>query len=93
MPNRTRHSAVILRLKRKKKPIDPREEPFNVAFGMRLKDAREESRLSQARLSERLGIGYHQYKKYEYGRPFPIYLLRDLASILDKPLSWLLSGR
>ena len=93
MASRSKHSAVVVRLKRRKAFKDPRETAFNTAFGIRLKAAREAIDHSQTRLAERLGIGYDAYKKYEYGsRAFPLYLLRELSSILDKPVSWLLTG-
>lgn len=72
---------------------DPREAAFDAAFGKRLRWAREQTIYTQESLAAALGIGYHQYKKYEYGtRSFPLYLLRDVASRLDQPISYLLMG-
>jgi ribosome-binding protein aMBF1 (putative translation factor) len=98
MPNRSRSTgpkAVIIALPRKgKRPPDPREATFNKDFGQRLRTARELKGSSQAALASALGVGMDAYKKYEYGtRAFPLYLLRDLAIILDRSISWLLTGR
>lgn len=86
---------MVIRLpKRKKLPPDPRETRFNVEFGVRLKVARELRKLTQEEMADALRIGYHQYKKYEYGsRAFPMYLLGELPTLLDKSISWLLTGR
>lgn len=87
--------AVVVSLQKiRKTPVDPREKAFNTAFGMRLRQAREHLEWPQERMAAALGIGYHQYKKYEYGkRSFPLYLLRDLSTIADRPIYWLLTGR
>lgn len=98
MPNKTRKttgSAVVVQLPRNpKKAADPREAAFNTAFGARLAEARESRNLTQRQIASALNVGYHAYKKYEYGqREFPLYLLRDLSTIVDKSISWLLTGR
>lgn len=98
MPQRTRkttHSNVVVQLPRPAgKAGDPREGLFNREFGKRLVEAREDKNRTQSEIASALNIGYHAYKKYEYGqRAFPLYLLRDLSTILDKSLSWLLTGR
>ena len=75
-------------------PADPREPLFNKAFGERMALARQERNKSQREIASALNVGYHAYKKYEYGqRAFPLFLLRDLSTILDKTISWLLTGR
>lgn len=88
-------SAVVVRIgKRRRKPIDPREQRFNAEFGQRLKLARTLRKLSQRQFADALRIGHDQYKKYEYGsRSFPLYLFEQLPNLLDKSLSWLLTGR
>ena len=98
MPSKARKTAssgVVVQLPRNlRKPADPREEAFNKAFGQRLSEAREVRNLTQRQIASALNVGYHAYKKYEYGqREFPLYLLRDLSTILDKSISWLLTGR
>ena len=98
MPNRPRKPAgtgVVVQLPRNpKKAADPREAAFNTAFGARLAEAREDRGLTQRQIASALNVGYHAYKKYEYGhREFPLYLLRDLSTIIDKSISWLLTGR
>lgn len=76
------------------KRLTPREIAFNAEFGRRLEQARIERGITQRALADALGVGYHAYKKYEYGsREFPLYLLRDASTILDKTISWLLTGR
>lgn len=48
---------------------------------------------TQKRMALALGLPEGQYKTFEYRVAFPLYLLRDLSTILDKPISWLLTGR
>ncbi len=97
MPSRSRKprpAAVVVSLsKRRDTKKDPREVAFDAAFGKRLKDARKQTKYTQRAMAAALGIGYDQYKKYENGsRSFPLYLLRDVASRLDQPITYLLMG-
>lgn len=98
MPASKRSSALRLApaptKRRQKVAVDPREKSFNQAFGERLAEARQNKDITQEAMASALGIGYHQYKKYEYGsRAFPLYLLRDLQTITDRSLYWFLTGR
>lgn len=97
MPNKsrkTRNPGVVVSLKgARSEKKDPREIAFDAEFGKRLKYAREQSGYTQQRMALFLGIGYDQYKKYEYGsRSFPLYLLRDVAGRLDQTVTWFLMG-
>jgi ribosome-binding protein aMBF1 (putative translation factor) len=87
------HPHRAARLKEAKRPADPRESSFNNGFRDRLKEARQHMGWTQERMAAALGIGKEQYKTYEYRVAFPLYLLRDLATITDRSIAWLLTGR
>ena len=64
-----------------------------VLFGERLKNAREASGMDQETLANRLGVKLSTVKKWESGKLDPrANRLQMVASLLNGPLVWLLSG-
>jgi transcriptional regulator with XRE-family HTH domain len=64
-----------------------------VLFGERLKNAREASGMSQETMANRLGVKLSTAEKWESGKLDPrANRLQLVASMLNVPLVWLLSG-
>lgn len=63
------------------------------ALGKRVRRRRVELRLSQAALAERLGVACQQVQKYEGGKNrIAVSRLIDIATALDAPVSYFISG-
>ncbi len=65
-----------------------------IAFGKRVKELREEMKLSQAAIAEKLNISRYHYGSIERGeRGISIDLLLDLAELFHVSTDYLLVGR
>ena len=63
-------------------------------MGQRIKDRREQMKLTQAQLAERVGASQPTVNEWENERKTPsVRLLVNLASVLDCCTDWLLFGR
>src|SRR5512135_707081 len=68
------------------------------AFGDRLKEARKECGLTQEEIAGLLGIKQQRYQPWEGGKAGkqiepPHDMLQQLSEILNKSVSWLLTGK
>lgn len=64
-----------------------------LTFGKRLKQARQEKHLTQNQVAGALGVDFTTISKYENNRSQPDNeILRELASIYEVSLDWLLTG-
>ena len=65
-----------------------------MTFGSRLKQARTNKRLTQNDVADKLGIDFTTISKYENNRSQPDNeILREMASMYEVSLDWLISGR
>ncbi len=69
------------------------DKDFYVQMGKRIADARSKAGLTQAVVSEQLGVGSQTYAHYESARlRTPVWHLRRIAEILDLPYDTLIDG-
>jgi len=63
-------------------------------FGIRLKQARKNKRLTQNEVADQLGIDFTTVSKYENDKSQPDNdTLRELAGLYEVSLDWLLTGQ
>lgn len=63
-------------------------------FGVRLKQARKNKRLTQNEVADQLGIDFTTVSKYENDKSQPDNdTLRELAGLYEVSLDWLLTGQ
>jgi transcriptional regulator with XRE-family HTH domain len=63
-------------------------------FGRRLKEARTHKQLTQNEVAGKLGIDFTTISKYENNKSQPDNdILRELASMYEVSLDWLISGQ
>lgn len=63
-------------------------------FGVRLKQARKNKRMTQNDVADRLGIDFTTVSKYENDKSQPDNeTLRELAGLYEVSLDWLLTGQ
>lgn len=64
-----------------------------MTFGERLKQSRNRKQLTQSQVADRLGVDFTTISKYENDKSQPDnQTLRELASVYEVSLDWLLSG-
>jgi len=64
-----------------------------MTFGKRLRQARNRKRLTQNQVANMLGIDFTTISKYENNKSQPDHeILRELASVYEVSLDWLLTG-
>ena len=65
----------------------------NIKIGNYIKELRNEQKLTQTELGEKLGVSYHAVSKWETGENLPdTALLLDLCDVLDTTVDKLLNG-
>jgi transcriptional regulator with XRE-family HTH domain len=74
-------------------PVWGREQEFNEAFIKRVKRLREERGYTSEQMATALGIPAERYRKYEYRTPLPQYLIEQFAQIVDRDISYMLTGK
>jgi ribosome-binding protein aMBF1 (putative translation factor) len=74
-------------------PVWSREQEFNEAFIARVKRLREERGWTAERMAANLGIPAERYRKYEYRTPLPHYLVEPFASLVERDIEYMLTGR
>lgn len=85
MPPKTAIQGSIMRTQE--------DKAFYVQMGKRIAEARTKAGLTQAIVSEQLGIGTQTYAHYESARlRTPVWHLRRIAEILDLPYDALIDG-
>ena len=72
------------------KKVMPRaSKPADVALGLRIKQARNEAKLSQEELGVALGVSFQQVQKYEKGtNRLTAPRLVEVSRLLGKPISF-----
>jgi len=70
-----------------------REQEFNESFIKRVKRLREERGWTSEQMAIALGIPAERYRKYEYRTPLPHYLIEPFAQIVDRDVSYMLTGK
>jgi transcriptional regulator with XRE-family HTH domain len=68
------------------------ELEYRKQVGRRLVEARRELGISQKEVSELIHISERSMQAYESGEVFPVRKLRQLSTVLDKPIAWILHG-
>ncbi len=85
MPCKTTDQGSIMRTQE--------DKDFYAQMGKRIAEARTKTGLTQAVMSERLGIGTQTYAHYESARlRTPVWHLRKIAEVLDLPYDTLIDG-
>lgn len=70
-----------------------REQEFNEAFIARVKRLREDRGWTAEQMATALGIPAERYRKYEYRTPLPHYLVEPFALVVERDVSYLLTGK
>lgn len=70
-----------------------REQEFNEAYIARVKRLREERGWTSEQMATALGVPPDRYRKYEYRSLLPHYLIEQFAAIVDRDVSYVLTGR
>jgi transcriptional regulator with XRE-family HTH domain len=70
-----------------------REQEFNEAYIARVKRLREERGWTSEQMATALGVPPDRYRKYEYRSLLPHYLIEQFAAIVDRDVSYILTGR
>lgn len=79
------HVSLILRA---------RGDEIVTTFGKRLKEARAQRKLTQNEVAGKLGLDFTTISKYENNKSQPDNeILRELASMYEVSLDWLLTGQ
>ena len=64
------------------------------SFGKNAAKLREKNDLSQAQMSEKLGIPQSTYAGYETGkRKVPIYIIKKISDLFEVSIDYLLTGK
>lgn len=74
-------------------PVWGREQEFNESYVARVKRLREERGWTSEQMATALGIPAERYRKYEYRTPLPHYLVEQFAQIVERDISYILTGR
>lgn len=69
------------------------EARFNDEFCARVQRLRAEREWTQAQMATALGVPLERYKKYETRSPLPAYLVPRFAQIVDREISYVLTGK
>lgn len=86
MSQTTAHQGTIVRTQE--------DKDFYAQMGKRIAKARTKAGLTQAVMSEQLGVGTQTYAHYESARlRTPVWHLRKIAEILDLPYDTLIDGK
>lgn len=70
-----------------------REQEFTEAYIARVKKLREDRGWTSEQMATALGIPAERYRKYEYRTPLPHYLVEPFATIIDRDVSYVLTGK
>ena len=68
------------------------ELEYRKQVGRRLIEARRELGISQKEISELIHTSERSMQAYESGEVLPVRKLRELSTVLDKPIAWILHG-
>lgn len=69
------------------------EAQFNDEICARIQRLREEREWNQRQMAAAIGVPFERYKKYETRSPMPPYLIPRFAQIVDRSMSYILTGR
>lgn len=70
-----------------------REQEYNETFIARVKRLREDRGWTSEQMATALGIPPERYRKYEYRSVLPHYLVEPFAQIVDRDVSYVLTGK
>lgn len=70
-----------------------REQEFNEAYIARVKRLREDRGWTSEQMATALGVPPDRYRKYEYRSLLPHYLIEQFATIVERDVSYVLTGR
>lgn len=71
----------------------PDEARFNDQLCARVQRLRLERDWTQAQVATAIGVPVERYKKYESRSPLPPYLIARFALVMDRSISYILTGR
>ena len=69
------------------------EQEYNEAYIARVKRLREDRGWTSEQMATALGVPAERYRKYEYRTPMPHYLVERFATITDRDVSYVLTGK
>ncbi len=69
------------------------EQEFTEAYIARVKKLREDRGWTSEQMATALGIPAERYRKYEYRTALPHYLVERFAQIVDRDVSYVLTGK
>lgn len=69
------------------------ETLFNDQICARIRQLRIDKDWTQAQMAAAIGVPVERYKKYETRSPLPAYLIPRFAMIVDRPMSYVLTGK
>jgi len=72
---------------------DNRELAFNQAFCARVAELRRGRGWTAEQMATALGVPPDRYRKYETRSPLPAYLVEQFALIVDRDISYVLTGK
>ena len=70
-----------------------REQEFNENYIARTKRLREERGWTSEQMATALGVPPDRYRKYEYRSLLPHYLVEQFATIVDRDIAYVLTGK
>lgn len=71
----------------------PEEAQFNDQLCARTQRLRIEREWTQQQMAAAIGVPFERYKKYESRSPMPPYLIPRFAQVLDRSISYILTGK
>lgn len=90
--NVSRDSGIILR-HNPRMSIWLDEAQFNDEMCERIQRLRIERAWTQQQMAAAIGLPHERYKKYETRSPMPAYLLPRFAQVVDRTVSYILTGK
>ena len=70
-----------------------REKEFNEVYIARTKRLREERGWTSEQMATALGVPPDRYRKYEYRSLLPHYLVEQFATIVDRDVAYVMTGK
>lgn len=70
-----------------------REQEFNEAYIARIKQLREDRGWTSEQMATALGVPPDRYRKYEYRSLLPHYLVEQFATIVERDVTYVLTGK
>ncbi len=69
------------------------EAAFNDAFCARIQRLRQDRGWTQEQMAIALNVPVDRYRKYEVRSPLPAYLIERFATVVDREISYIVTGK